>query len=731
MASRQKFHFVPMFHRTNAGPGPVEESTVGARDPGPLTSAMLLWSLTWLLLAACAATGAMVSPDAVGNDPLLPPDVRRYLVAKEQVLLLIPAAVPPIVFLLCSLVAGRGAALARRRRSTIVAVAIAVAGPLFLAYVAAWCTFRFSGRFPDLRALIMFASDSKQLLLHALHMDAIGLTIAVGASFLSWATWTWFCLRALSARASRRLALGVAATGVVVACVVVAARPPEAVRLGRGRVADPQAGVDMLFSDFLAEAESTRTGPLLRVQASLHEKSRVPTRAEGREAVARCRMNPIVSLPDWLRGVEPAKVRRLNVILIEVESLRNDELVSFGGKRTVMPALDALAAGGRIFTRHYTLSSHSNYADIPPLSSHYPLRSAWYHIYPENPPYPRVLIYDLLHGLGYRTAIVSSQNEHWGGMANYLTTPGLDVLLHSDNFDGGTYIANGDTGFSAFAATQKKSGKVDDGATIGRAIEWVDSVPAEQPFFLYLNLQNSHVPYETPASFPAPFPRPDPSLKILFNHIPFKRVAEVKNAYSNSLAYVDSQIARLFEHLRRIDRWEDTIFVLGGDNGEAFLEHGFSAHANALFDEVVHTPVVFHAPGLESGIDGRLAATLDIPPTLLDLLGLPPHPGFQGRSLLGPAPTGDRDVFLVAQTPLAHQYAVVRGRHKLIEDQRKGTGVLYDLLADPGERRDLASSEPATAEVLSQRLDLWVTAQLGYYGDPALYCCFYPPNVPD
>ncbi len=601
----------------------------------------------------------------------------------------------------------------------------------FFAYLGAWGTFLFIGQFPDVRAIDMLASDSVQLAQHALHMDPVGVATIAGISLVVGIGWAILMLLAASARPSLRIAVGIAAALLVAACVVGAAISPAAAVLGKARIVDPESGIDMLPQDFLAEAEGTRTGPLLRLRASLSEHSRLPTTDEGRVALAKCRENPIVPLSDYLRGVDTHAIHRFNVILLEVESLRTDQLVSFGGKRKVMPVVDALAAEGRVYRRHYTLSSHSNYADIPPLSSHYPLRSAWYHIYPKNPPYPRVLVYDILHGLGYRTAIISSQNEGWGGMANYLRTDGLDDFLDSGNYTGDTYIPRGDAGFEKFAKGSKRSGKVDDSVTMDRAMQWIDGLAAGQPFFLYMNLQNSHVPYETPASFDAPFPRPDPKLTILFNNIPRARIAEVKDAYSNSLAYVDSQIGRLVEKLRQAGRWDDTIVVIGGDNGEAFLEHGFSAHANALFDEVVHTPVIIRAPGLEPGVDDRLAATLDIAPSLLHLIGVPPHPGFQGQDLLAPAPATDRNVFLVAQTPLAHQYAIVRGGYKLIEDQRSGGVTLVDLIGDPGETRNLAKIQPQVADDLSRRLDLWVTAQLAYYGDPTLYCCYYPPLVPD
>src|SRR6185503_19417175 len=114
-----------------------------------------------------------------------------------------------------------------------------------------------------------------------------------------------------------------------------------------------------------------------------------------------------------------------------IDSLRADQLRATGGAREVMPALESLAAEGRVFTDCVSQASHTDYAAPAVFSSHYPLRSRDLYRYPKNPPYPRVMIYDVLKALGWRTALFSSQNEEWGQMLNYIQTGGLDVVFHS------------------------------------------------------------------------------------------------------------------------------------------------------------------------------------------------------------------------------------------------------------------------------------------------------------
>ena len=111
----------------------------------------------------------------------------------------------------------------------------------------------------------------------------------------------------------------------------------------------------------------------------------------------------------------------------------------YGGTRDVMPAVDALARESRVFTNAYIQASHSNYAGLVPLSSQYPLRSPQMYRYPPDPTYPRVLIYDVLKALGYKTAIFSSQNERWGGMINFHRQSSLDRFFHAGHSPGTTY----------------------------------------------------------------------------------------------------------------------------------------------------------------------------------------------------------------------------------------------------------------------------------------------------
>src|SRR5439155_23698440 len=111
---------------------------------------------------------------------------------------------------------------------------------------------------------------------------------------------------------------------------------------------------------------------------------------------------------------------------------RSVQCVVYSSPRELMPSLGALARDSRLYANAYSQASHSSYASPVPLCSQYPLRTRGVYAYPKNPPYPRVMIYDVLKPLGYRTGIFSSQNENCEGRINYLQTPGLDRFFHAE-----------------------------------------------------------------------------------------------------------------------------------------------------------------------------------------------------------------------------------------------------------------------------------------------------------
>ena len=202
---------------------------------------------------------------------------------------------------------------------------------------------------------------------------------------------------------------------------------------------------------------------------------------------------------------------------------------------------------------------------------------------------------------------------------------------------------------------------------------------------------------------------------MLFASFPPGKAEIVKSLYADSLAYVDHQIGRLVQHLEAKGRWKDTLIVVTGDTGQAFYEHGFAAHGSHVFDEVMQVPLVIRAPGHSAQRLELTAEHVDVLPTVLHLLGLPPHPTCQGLNLLAEDFPDPRSAYLVAQNGVHEEYAIVRWPWKLITFVRWDHEMLFDLAADPGEQRDLRGSHPEVADDLRRRLESWRFEQLDYY----------------
>ncbi|MFA6320944.1 MAG: sulfatase-like hydrolase/transferase [Candidatus Omnitrophota bacterium] len=631
------------------------------------------------------------------------------------------------IFVLIAAFRAMGKALRRVRFLKPVFV-FAAAYIIVLLYLLSWGLFKFTDKFLDTKVVFFIMNNPSLMMQHALNVEPFQ-TMAVFAVALIYAVLIFFVVRNTIFTITpkvRPVVVGAARataifTTVSFFCGSLFYLFPE------GMSDRSRSAADMQSEFIYRKAFDNQTAPILSFLAGL---SKAVFDGQHNEQDVRDLSrtgHPIISMNEYLASFDPGKMKKYNVIVILVESLRPDQLKAFGGDRLVMPNVEALAKDSCLFTDAYTESSHSSYADICPFSSHYPLRSDRTYYYPENILYPRILIYDVLKQLGYKTAIFSSQNEHWGNMYNYLNTGNIDKFFHSQNYDGPTYVLEGDIGFFEWFNGKKRSGKIDDRYTVREAVKWMWTVK-DEPFFMYLNLQNSHVPYEVPDDFKRPFGKDKIDFQIGFNYYPIGRNEDVKNAYADSLSYIDSQLGLLFKYLKRSGLYDKTIIVLTGDNGEAFYEHGFAAHANKLYNEVMKVPLIVRIPGTTGKINSQLAQHIDITPTIFYILGIPPHPGFQGFSLLDESKERGRAVFLTVQTVLTDQYAVVKDGWKLIFEPAYDEYFLYDLDKDPGENNNLAKINTDKTKELSGILLSWRNAQIAYYNDATIYSKFYPPR---
>jgi arylsulfatase A-like enzyme len=176
------------------------------------------------------------------------------------------------------------------------------------------------------------------------------------------------------------------------------------------------------------------------------------------------------------------------------------------------------------------------------------------------------------------------------------------------------------------------------------------------------------------------------------------------NSYDASLRYADWAVGEVEALLRRAGVFDDTLFIVTSDHGEAFGEHGYVFHSCGLYDELVHVPLLMKFPRGERP-RARVAAltqTVDLLPTVFDLLRVPaPAEQVQGRSLV-PLLTGDaekvHDYVFARDGGEAPSYLVRSLNSALILYQGGKLRALYDLDAAPLQTRNVIDEQPERAE---------------------------------
>jgi arylsulfatase A-like enzyme len=204
---------------------------------------------------------------------------------------------------------------------------------------------------------------------------------------------------------------------------------------------------------------------------------------------------------------------------------------------------------------------------------------------------------------------------------------------------------------------------------------------SDRPWFLFLHTYQVHAPYDPPA-------------KYLGRVFAEAGPAGPSDLYDGEIRYTDETLANLLTFLGAAGLADKTLIIVVSDHGEQFGEHGFWRHGNSLYDTLLHVPLILRAPGIVPAGRrvGDVVGLIDVLPTVLDVLGLPPYAPAQGRSLV-PLWQGHA---LPARMLYAeeHQWffivAAVTSPYKWVFSADGTMAQAYDLLRDPNEDHDIA-----------------------------------------
>ena len=413
----------------------------------------------------------------------------------------------------------------------------------------------------------------------------------------------------------------------------------------------------------------------------------------------------------------PARFERDNVLVLMLESIPWKRLYGPEARPESTPRLLELARESVVFDRAYATSTHSDYAQTSILASLHPRKRPG-HDYFTRLDYPRTLFWDPLHALGYRTALFSCQNESWGNMIAFNTTPGLDLFRHTPDWPDAPRRGDG------------AESKVFEPAPVAAFFDWLDREP-DRPFAVYLNFQATHYPYMVPAGWPAPYQPSALDFDTTFLSYPLDKIPVMENRFHNALAYVDLHVGKVLDGLAARGLLERTALLVVSDHGEAFYEHGMPTHGTMLLEEQVRTAMLLRLPGVAPRRVAEPVSVLDAIPVIYRALGLPRHGNFQGRDdVLEPGySAADRPLLFTIQG-MTREEGVLVGDWKYLVNWDRRARALFDLAGDPGERADLVQRRPADAARLDGELQHLLALQLGYYQARGWESGRYPPRLP-
>jgi arylsulfatase A-like enzyme len=375
----------------------------------------------------------------------------------------------------------------------------------------------------------------------------------------------------------------------------------------------------------------------------------------------------------------PGSPRPISLVIVTLDTTRADALGAYGQEPSVTPRIDSMAATGLLFEHVVasvpsTLPSHvSLFTGQQPFV--HGVRSNSQRVSPSSETLPEILARE-----GWRTAAFVAAPVLGGAT-------GLDegFALYSDPQASRSVV-------QALVDLTRGRGRItrDAEEVTGAAIDFLRE-NGERPFFLWLHYFDPHQPLDPPERFRQGIP--DPYL------------AEVRR--------VDHHVGLVLDEIESSGLRDRTLVVLTADHGEGRGEHGEGTHSWFVYDSTMRVPLVlWGAPLVPRGARvASLVRLVDVAPTVLDLLGLPPLATAQGTSLAALLEDPSADLGLAGygeSIELAAAFGddvlrfVREGRWKYVH---KRSPELFDVVADPGELHDRSAERPEVARRLRALLE--------------------------
>nr|WP_239025579.1 sulfatase-like hydrolase/transferase [Roseibacterium persicicum] len=375
-----------------------------------------------------------------------------------------------------------------------------------------------------------------------------------------------------------------------------------------------------------------------------------------------------------------------NVVVIAIDAVSTRYIEGFGGEYPITPNIRRYQAQGMTFDNAYAHVPASNYFLVTLLAG----------MVPELTPDSMTYAYEALElptlsgalaARGYRTGFFNSSDNRFQNTETFVRQAGFGLVRDYRDWDcdQGVYETEGFA--DSFLNTSN------DHCTVDAITGWIAEAP-DDPFFVVMRTGMSHYPYY-PGENPQRFVEDD-----------------TLNNYLNAIRVSDAAFGQLMGWLEAEGLADETLVIVLGDHGEAFGEHGTHGHASGIYEENVHVPLLFVNPVAFSGERvAQIVGLSELAPTMADLLGLPPSPRWQARSVFAP---GRSDGVMLFSPWNGFLIGFRQGDRKFIYNGNTDESWLFDLAADPGETVNLVADDPEADAAARQLVADWVAYHTGW-----------------
>lgn len=434
--------------------------------------------------------------------------------------------------------------------------------------------------------------------------------------------------------------------------------------------------------------------------------------------------------------------RGLNLVVVCLDTFRYDCLTHEAPWPVHLPNLDRLRSQSTLYARAYgeglpTIPMRRAFftgeRSFPwrfrfDTKGSWPTGRGWHKIPPEQPTLAEVLLRE-----GYQTGLVADTYHLFKPTGNF--TRGFLAYefvrgYETDNFRAGRvtaadlrrYVKNPNPAenpvLTQYLLNMRGRAREQDWTTaevFSRASDFVLAASRQQPFFLWVDSFAPHEPWDPPRPYLRPLgldPDDDEVLEAIYpvgytaRDLGPAEIERARALYLAYLSFVDRWVGHLLDTLERTGLDRRTVIMLVNDHGTELMDHGqFSKAPNRLFDHNTRMIWMIRMPGEPAHVSDAFVQSHDLFPTALNLIDAK-VPKVAGRDVWGlrEAPAGvGREAVVIGWG--AHASVRTREWNFVVKYEDPSERLLFDLVADPGERTDVAEAHPEVAARLQTVLE--------------------------